>query len=261
MKPDDVRAHWEAQAARHAGAPEASWSDVRVMELEVRELSRRLSPAASVLDVGCANGWSTLRLAAAGDATFRGIDYVPAMIDAARARLAEQEPELRGRVRFDVGDALALEDPDETYDAVLSTRVLINLGSWEAQLRGLDEYLRVLRRGGVLLLSEATVQGAERLNALRAEWGLPPIPAPDFNTYLDEDRVIEALAERCELSELVNFASTYYVGTRVLKPLLARASGAPVDVADPRSEWNRFFASLPAGGDYGTQKLFVFEKL
>ena len=59
---------------------------------------------------------------------------------------------------------------------------------------------------------------------------------------------------------LVDFASTYYVGTRVLKPLLAQATGAPVDVADPASEWNRWFASLPAVGDYGTQKLFVFRK-
>ncbi len=45
-----------------------------------------------------------------------------------------------------------------------------------------------------------------------------------------------------------------------MKPLLAQATGAPVDVADPLSEWNRFVASLPAAGDYGTQKLFVFRK-
>jgi hypothetical protein len=25
-------------------------------------------------------------------------------------------------------------------------------------------------------------------------------------------------------------------------------------------EWNRWFAQLPAWGDYGTQKLFVFRK-
>jgi hypothetical protein len=62
------------------------------------------------------------------------------------------------------------------------------------------------------------------------------------------------------LLELVNFASTYYVGTRVLKPLLNQALGGLVDVADPKMEWNRWFAQLPAAGDYGTQKLFVFQK-
>ena len=70
------------------------------------------------------------------------------------------------------------------------------------------------------------------------------------------------LAERpdLELVDLVNFSSTYYVATRVLKPLLAQALGSKIDVASPDSEWNRFFSLLPSWGDYGTQKLFVFKK-
>jgi hypothetical protein len=60
--------------------------------------------------------------------------------------------------------------------------------------------------------------------------------------------------------DIVNFASTYYVGTRVLKPLLNQALGSVVDVANPNMEWNRWFSQLPASGDYGTQKLFVFRK-
>jgi hypothetical protein len=63
------------------------------------------------------------------------------------------------------------------------------------------------------------------------------------------------------LVEILNFASTYYVGTRVLKPLIAKAANVPVNVADPAAEWNRWFSQLPAAGDYGTQKLFVFRKL
>jgi SAM-dependent methyltransferase len=230
------------------------------MELEVRAIGERLHDGARVLDVGCANGWSTVQLAAARDIFIRGVDYVPAMIDAARARLEQLQGRLRGTVEFDVGDVLALDVVDGTYDAVVCTRVVINLGDWDRQSRGLAECVRVLRPDGMFLLSEATLQGWERLNALRKEWGLPEIGMPAFNTYLDEERVVAELADRCELVELVNFASTYYVGSRVLKPLLAQATGAPVDVADPMSEWNRWLASLPAAGDYGTQKLFVFRR-
>jgi len=64
-----------------------------------------------------------------------------------------------------------------------------------------------------------------------------------------------------QLIEISNFASTYYVGTRVLKPLLALATKAPLNVADPGAQWNRWFSALPSAGDYGTQKLFVFKKL
>jgi len=60
--------------------------------------------------------------------------------------------------------------------------------------------------------------------------------------------------------EMVNFSSTYYIGTRVLKPLLIKALSADIDVADPDMEWNRWFAQLPAWGDYGTQELFIFKK-
>jgi len=83
---------------------------------------------------------------------------------------------------------------------------------------------------------------------------------PGFNSYLDEQKVIDFMAEELELMELVNFASTYYVGTRVLKPLLARALGGKMDPANPNAELNRWFSMLPAYGDYGTQKLFVFRK-
>jgi hypothetical protein len=42
--------------------------------------------------------------------------------------------------------------------------------------------------------------------------------------------------------------------------LLDRALGGVIDVANPNMEWNRWLSQLPAWGDYGTQKLFVFRK-
>ena len=42
--------------------------------------------------------------------------------------------------------------------------------------------------------------------------------------------------------------------------ILALALGGSVDAADPAMHWNRWCAELPAAGDYGTQKLFVFRK-
>ena len=139
--------------------------------------------------------------------------------------------------------------------------MLINLGTWERQVQGLRECMRVLKPGGTLLLSEATLQGWRRLNEFRGEWGLDDIPMPPFNQYLDEDQVISAAAGEMQLVELSNFASTYYVGTRVLKPLLAQATKAPLSVADPNASGIVGFPQLPAAGDYGTQKLFVFRKL
>jgi ubiquinone/menaquinone biosynthesis C-methylase UbiE len=257
---EQIREFWAEQAREHGQAPSASWSDRMVMELEVREISERLSDGDHVLDVGCANGFSTMRFAAHRRVRIRGVDYIPEMIEQARSSLAAFPGRLRGEVHFAQGDAMALPEPSETYDKVVAIRVIINLGEWARQALALHECARVLKAGGTLLLSEATVQGWQRLNQFRREWGLPDIPMPPFNQYLDEKQVIEATAGELNLVDVVNFASTYYVGTRVLKPLLNQALGGIVDVANPNMEWNRWLSQLPAWGDYGTQKLFVFQK-
>ncbi len=191
----------------------------------------------------------------------RGLDYIPEMIEQANHRLENLHDKLLGKVSFGVGDITALNEPIEEYNRVIVIRVLINLENWSAQIKGLEECVRVLEPGGLLLLSEATLQGWTRLNQFRQEWGLSEVPMPPFNQYLDQDKVIQAVQPSLELVDIINFSSTYFVGTRVLKPLLIQALGADINVANPDMEWNRWFAQLPAVGDYGTQKLFVFRKI
>jgi len=260
LSQSEIYEYWTRQAREHGQSPSASWSDYRIIEMEISEIARHLVDGDKVLDVGCANGYSSMQFACARRIQLRGLDYVSEMIEHARVRFASMQDQLLGSVEFDVGDITQLKEPPNSYDKVIVVRVLINLGTWERQLSGLRECLRVLKPGGLLLLSEATLQGWRRLNALRKEWGLEHIPMPPFNQYLDQDQVIAAISAESEMLELSNFASTYYVGTRVLKPLLAQAVHAPVSVADPNAEWNRWFSQLPPAGDYGTQKLFVFRK-
>ena len=257
---EQIREFWTQQATTHGLSPAASWSDRPVMEMEIRNLLRYLSDGDRVLDVGCANGWSTIQFASQKRIRILGLDYIPDMIESARKGLEANRAHLTGEVEFDVGNILELQEPDAGYDKVIVIRVLINLGNWENQLRGIRECARVLRPGGLFMMSEATVQGWERLNAFRREWKLPPIPMPPFNQYLDQQRVIDEAGPDLELVEVVDFASTYYVASRVLKPLLAGLAGGAIDVADPEMEWNRFWSMAPAIGDYGTQKLLVFRK-
>lgn len=256
----EIREFWTKQALEFGESHAASWSDRRVMEMEITEILQRLEDGDRVLDLGCANGWSTLNFAVQKRLELVGLDYIPEMIEQARRRLATAGEDIKGSVSFDVGDITALAEPSSTFDKLIVIRVVINLADWTRQCLALRECVRVLKPGGLLLLSEATVQGWQRLNALRAEWRLPPIPMPPFNLYLDENAVVAEVAHDLELVDLVNFASTYFVGTRVLKPLLAQALQSSIDYTDPDMEWNRWFSQLPAAGDYGTQKLFVFRK-
>ncbi len=258
---EEINSFWTEQAKKYRQSPAASWSDYRVIEMEVRELISYLDDKDRVLDVGCANGYSTIQFAAAKDISIRGVDYIPEMIEQANLRLVSLKGKLKGTAEFRVDNVLSLNEHDDAYDKVIVIRVIINLHDWDLQLKGLYECIRVLKPGGLLLLSEATLQGWKRLNALRQEWGLQEIPMPAFNNYINKEHLFEAVSYDLELVKVVNFSSTYYVGTRVLKPLLAKVlRDSNINIADPDMEWNRWFSQLPPWGDYGTQELFVFKK-
>ncbi len=258
---DEIKVFWNEQVAEHGQSPAASWSDRSVIELEAAELLKYVRDGERVLDVGCANGYTTLRLAAERAVDIKGVDYIPKMIDEARRRLASATGALPGKVHFAVGDARHLDEPDNAYDTAISVRVIINLGDCAGQKAGLLQCARVVKPGGRLLLSEATTQGWRKLNDFRREWGLDDIPMPPFNNYLDRDQVIQTLSPIMRLVGVSHFASTYYVGTRVIKPLLAKALGGSIDIADPGMHLNAWFSQLPAWGDYGTQELMIFEKI
>lgn len=260
LSPEEVREYWKDQARRYGQSPSASWSDHEVIGLEIREISRHLNDGERVLDIGCANGYSTLHYALEKKSYFKGLDLLPEMIEQAMARRSNHQS-LAGTLEFGVGDITALAEADQAYDKVIATRVLINLGSRERQRLAFSQCARVLRIGGKLLLSEATVQGWQQLNSFRREWALPDIPMPSFNLYLDEREVEEMAQDYFTIDAIVDFASTYYVGTRILKPLIIRALGAAIDVADPNMHWNQWFAKMPTAGNYGTQKLFILTRV
>ncbi|HEY7420673.1 MAG TPA: class I SAM-dependent methyltransferase [Gaiellaceae bacterium] len=100
-----------------------------------------------VLDLGTGTGVVALALGKRyPEAEVVGIDLSPGMIEEARRRLP---PELAGRVRFEVGDASALDCPDGHFDLV----VLSNMIPFSAELA------RVTARNGTLVLSFS--RGAE----------------------------------------------------------------------------------------------------
>jgi SAM-dependent methyltransferase len=131
-----------------------AWEATRHLRDRERQ-QLRLQPAMRLLDVGCGLGDAALALAGGGDHALGvdgevvGIDVSSEMVSAARSRAAAARPGLRCRSRFVVGDALALDEPDRSFDVVRSERTL----QWVARPGdAVAEMARVLRPGGLLSL-------------------------------------------------------------------------------------------------------------
>lgn len=124
----------------------AGWdATVRLRSWERARLG--LAGGHRLLDVGCGLGEAALALAtdlgAAGEVV--GVDASERMLRVARASAAD----VPCRTRFTVGDACALDEPDDAFDAVRSERLLQWLSDPAVAVA---EMVRVVRPGGRISL-------------------------------------------------------------------------------------------------------------
>jgi ubiquinone/menaquinone biosynthesis C-methylase UbiE len=212
-----IKQYWEAQGRAHGDAHKASWGDHFAISLEIETISRHIKSAQKVLDVGCANGYSTFRqFELQPHASFTGVDYAAAMIDHAN-RSKTEKTLADDQVAFQVASIQDLPFPGGVFDVVYTTRVLINLPTWEQQLRGIEECLRVAKPGGKVVLSEAFWEPLCRLNGIRLLLDLPPLVEHDFNRYLKKGRLDAWLEQQRLAFEVEEFSSVYYLGSRCLR--------------------------------------------
>jgi ubiquinone/menaquinone biosynthesis C-methylase UbiE len=116
--------------------------------LEIAELMSA-GPSDHVLDIGSGIGGPARYFASRFGCRVTGIDLTPEFCDVAvhLTRLLH----LEDRVRFELGDALAMSFPDASFDGAYSMNVSMNIADKGAFYR---EIHRVLRPGGWLILSE-----------------------------------------------------------------------------------------------------------
>ena len=149
-------------------------------EARTRELIQRFAqrPPGTILDVGGAAGAYALWLAEAGYSVHL-IDSVPRLVAEARRRSAgAARPLLSCRV----GDARALDVPDQTADIVLLLGPLYHLTESRDRVRALQEAGRVLKPGG-RLFAAAISRWASALDGLSRDL----LGDPRFAAIVEQD--------------------------------------------------------------------------
>ena len=113
-----------------------------------------LYPESRILDYGCGYGRTLGELFNEEYYDLIGLDFSPAMIAAARARFPE--------ITFHQIESSTIPLPDASVDAVLLFTVLTCVPTDEGQRAIVKELHRVLKRGGLLYISDLWLQTDER---------------------------------------------------------------------------------------------------
>jgi SAM-dependent methyltransferase len=197
----------------------AQWpATLRLRAWEREQLS--LVEGQRLLDIGCGRGEAALALADdLGDTgEVVGVDISAEMLRVARANADAA----KCRVRFSVGDACALGEPDDCFDAVRSERTL----QWIAEpLAAVVEMARVVRPGG-------------RVSLIDTDWSTLAIDIGDNDLA---SRVHEAM--RVERNRPSNIGSRLHdlVEAAGLTPLARTAQ------THAWTEWNPDQSPAPGG--------------
>ncbi|MEK5115039.1 class I SAM-dependent methyltransferase [Bacillus sp. FSL R5-0677] len=256
MKNNDIKGFWENRALKHKTSPAASWEDITFIQRENRILLKLIpSDSKNILDMGCANGYTSFFLASKNiNFCVEGIDFSKEMINYANKTRGNLTDELQSRLSFKEADIRSSPLKENYYDAIISKRVLINLIKNSEKELAIENMHKSLKDGGYLILSEATKDGLKEINILRERFKLERLKEPWHNDYLCEEWIEKVIKEKFELIKVVQFSGTYYLGTRVIYPLLIKNLKF-------NTNYHKILSRLPSLPKYSLQKVFVLKKI
>jgi SAM-dependent methyltransferase len=189
-------------------------------------------PAAKWIEIACGPGLIA-RAMAPRVGSVLGVDLTPAMVEKARTDAAAAEV---GNVSFELGDATALELPDDSLDGAITRFSLHHI---PGPIRVLEEMARVVRPGGYVVLSDFVTDDDAVAAAWREE--IERLRDPSHWALLTPGR-IAAMGERLGLerdfAEVVPFEIDY-------DEWLGRGSGGPANA----ELIERLRADAPAGAE------------
>ncbi len=207
------RQSYDNMAKEFSGTRNTFWE-------ELAFLKEHANPDMRVLDIGCGNG-RFYPIVKERKVTYTGVDNSQGLLNEARKKFPEGN--------FVLGDATELPFPDNTFDIAYSFAVVHHIPGKELQKVFFKEAARVLRPGGVLIITTWHLWRPRYLSrlflqALKSLFFLSSLESGDMMHTFGKDkhpRYLHAFTER-GLLRLMKKSGFNIVGSEVV----GRASGS-----------------------------------
>lgn len=108
-------------------------------------------PGDTIIDIACGTGDLTEAFAQSPSTKVIGIDFTPAMLDVARAKLRKRPPQMIRRVEYREGDAMSLAVDSGTANVV---SIAFGIRNVSEPAKAIGEFFRILKPGGRLVILE-----------------------------------------------------------------------------------------------------------
>jgi len=134
----EINKDYNAVAERFSRARPRMWPEMEFL------FGKYINAGDKILDLGCGNGRAYPFVSGKG-AFYTGVDFSEKLLKIAREKYPEAD--------FQIGDALDLPLPDNSFSKILSVSVLHHIPSRELRQKFLKECRRILKPEGLLLLT------------------------------------------------------------------------------------------------------------
>ena len=259
--------HYQDQASKLGLSAASTMPDESVRKTELEVFANVLPIIAqknsSILEIGCGNGVLLAEMEKWGYTNVEGMDYVEEFVELANSRGLSYPVKK--------GDIKSLNYLDNSFDIILSERVIINLMDENDQRQAFDELSRILKPGGFLVCFEGFKTPLKNLNQARKEFDLVEIPMAKQNLWFCDkffDEIVDKYFKIINTDESdfpsSRILSNHYFMTRVFHAVMESASNLKEE-GKRNTLFSVFFSQLacqsPPIGDFSPVKFYLLEKL
>lgn len=201
----NVHNFWEKEGRERGSGIFATLRDHYFRYVEILEIIKNLgnNKKNKILDIGCGNGISTFYFSPYAK-KITAIDYSKNLIKNAKKfqnkknfsnliKKCDYQNLKSGykNINFKYGNILDLTEYEDNFNAVICSRVLINLDTVEKQNLAMKNIYNSMKKNSILIINEVEKNFHKNLSKLRVSAKLEPLEIYWHNLYLNETQFLK----------------------------------------------------------------------